>query len=570
MKNIKYICLIVLLSIVGSCDLNETPYNIVTPGAFYKTPNGILQGVNGIYAALRDMTYTDSYLYLSNVADAYITSKVGRSWTTWNVTVTDKYVDEVWSYLYRGINITNEVINALEEGIPDLDTELANRYAGEARFIRAFYYYNLVMHWGDVYLTTEATHTIETEAIRNSESEVWDFILSELDFCIDNLPEKYPDTDYGRVTKNAARQLKALSLLTVKREDQASLTEALNLANAIINSGANSLVDSHAELFDIHNQRNPEIIFPVLYSANPELNGRGNRAHMFFTCGYSEEHPGVSRVVQYGRGWSRVKASTGLIELFDENIDQRFDDDFRKEWNITSETVTLSMFNPDTKADETITMLEGEPAMKMYKRMPTPDDIKAIYPTWGVIPVDISKKSDYDIQSADNPDGEWPSNTKFMNWKFFIHTTKHSDPLRVSAASGDGSRDMFVYRLGETYLIAAEAAHLLDDNSKAAEYINVIRERAAKEGKESEMEVSASDISIDFILDERARELCGEYQRWFDLKRTGKTLERIRNSVDISNPYCGEIKDYQVLRPIPENQLTRMSNPEDFPQNPGY
>jgi len=505
-----------------------------------------------------------------NVSDTYITSKVGRSWTNWDITATDQYVYEVWSDLYRSVNITNEVINSLEEGIPDLDTELANRYAGEARFVRAFYYYHLVMHWGDVYLTTEATNTIETEAFRNSESEVWDFILSELDFCINNLPEIYPDTDYGRITKNAARQLKALSLLTAKREDQSSITEALNLADAIIGSGVNSLVDSHAELFDIYNQKNNEIIFPILYSTNPELNGDGNHNHLYFTCGYSEEHPGVKRVLQYGRGWSRVKSSKGLIELFDENIDQRFDDDFRKEWNITSEEVNVSMFNPDTKADETITMLEGEPAIKIYKRMPTPDDIKAIYPTLGVIPVDISKKSDYDIQSSSNPDGEWPSNTKFLNWKFFIHTTKHSDPLRISAGEGKGSRDKFVFRLGETYLIAAEAAHLMGNNSKAADYINVIRERAAKEGKESEMEISASDISIDFILDERGRELSAEYHRWFDLKRTGKTLERIRNNVSYTSPHCVEIKDHHVLRPIPENQLTRMSNPGDFPQNPGY
>jgi hypothetical protein len=132
-----------------------------------------------------------------------------------------------------------------------------------------------------------------------------------------------------------------------------------------------------------------------------------------------------------------------------------------------------------------------------------------------------------------------------------------------------GVRDIVVFRLGETYLLAAEACYLLGDKNKAAEYINVIRRRAALPGKEKEMEISPEIIDMDFILDERAREMAGEFQRWYDLKRTGKLYERMNNP-NMNEVIAGRFQQYQELRPIPRNQLSRISNPADFPQNEGY
>jgi hypothetical protein len=121
-----------------------------------------------------------------------------------------------------------------------------------------------------------------------------------------------------------------------------------------------------------------------------------------------------------------------------------------------------------------------------------------------------------------------------------------------------------VYRLGETYLIAAEAALGEGDASGAAEYLNVIRRRAAFDGMEAQMEVSSGEVDLDFILDEWSREVFGEQQRWLDLKRTGKLIERVK----LHNPDAQNIKDFHALRPIPVNQITRTTN--DFGQNPGY
>ncbi len=117
------------------------------------------------------------------------------------------------------------------------------------------------------------------------------------------------------------------------------------------------------------------------------------------------------------------------------------------------------------------------------------------------------------------------------------------------------------------YLIAAEAAWRQDKAEEAAGYLNVLRQRAAVPGRENDMKVVATDIDIDFILDERARELVGEKFRWYDLKRTGKLLERVRKYNLDAAP---NIREFHVVRPIPQTQIDRVSNPGDFRQNEGY
>jgi hypothetical protein len=102
---------------------------------------------------------------------------------------------------------------------------------------------------------------------------------------------------------------------------------------------------------------------------------------------------------------------------------------------------------------------------------------------------------------------------------------------------------------------------------EAIKNINMVRRRAALPGKEAEMEITADELNMDFILDERARELLGEMHRWFDLKRTGTLVERVKKH----NPDGGpNIQPFHTLRPIPSDQLDRVTNKQEFTQNPGY
>ena len=130
------------------------------------------------------------------------------------------------------------------------------------------------------------------------------------------------------------------------------------------------------------------------------------------------------------------------------------------------------------------------------------------------------------------------------------------------------SRDIFLFRLADTYLLAAEAYYKMGDTQKAAERINAVRRRAALPGHVADMTIQASDVDINFILDERARELTGEYNRWTDLKRTGKLIERTlahNNLAARSNSMDSHI----LVRPIPQSVMDQTTG-GNFTQNSGY
>jgi len=117
------------------------------------------------------------------------------------------------------------------------------------------------------------------------------------------------------------------------------------------------------------------------------------------------------------------------------------------------------------------------------------------------------------------------------------------------------------------YLIASEAEMNLGNQAEAVRLMNVLREKRAIPGHETDMRISSSDLNIDFILDERGRELSMEQQRFFDLKRTGKFLERIKKM----NPDVADvIQEYHQLRPIPQSEIDALTNKSEFQQNKGY
>ena len=147
------------------------------------------------------------------------------------------------------------------------------------------------------------------------------------------------------------------------------------------------------------------------------------------------------------------------------------------------------------------------------------------------------------VDIDDTYDGERVS----TNARFNVHfpaLMKYDDPDLPEAGSNVGSKDVIVMRLAEMYLIAAEAETLMGGGNKTL----------------------ASDLDIDFILEERGRELCGEHIRWFDLKRTGK----LYNYVQAYNKDITTMQPYHVNRPIPQQFLDVITNPLEFGQNNGY
>ena len=571
MKTLYIYSLLFVACLLQSCSsfLDETPYNKITAGNFYTTAKEAEQGVNGLYSRMRDLYGSGYILYMCEApTDIWKSAKsMDIEFQNWTIDATSSNVTKLWTNCYVTINQANAVLKALTNNdIPDLSEEKKLQYISEAKFIRAHHYYHLVQQYGDVELKTEPTETLVTEAYKTPEAEIWNFIIDEMKYCLENLPDD--QNVYGRITKEAVKHNLARVYLTVKRNDE-DIKEAKRLAEEVIVS-SHSLMSSHEELCNTDNMRNPEVLLPVLFTTNTELNGEGQQLHVMFTASYSDHYPKVlERDLTYGRPWSRIRPTYYLQELYDETKDARWEDCYRTFWRVNKEEATDMIFSPYSKKEEEIVWRKGDSVMIIPKHPWTKEQVKAVWPVWVWMPDEMREELQDKVQSETNPNGEWPSNTKFQSGTMYTTLIKLQDPLRPSANEMKGVRDIVVFRLGETYLLAAEACHLLGDNKKAAEYMNVIRKRAAIPGKEKEMEITADQINIDFILDERAREMAGEFCSWSDLKRTGKVYERMNNP-DMNEIVAGKFQKYHVLRPIPRDQLARISNPEDFPQNEGY
>jgi hypothetical protein len=160
----------------------------------------------------------------------------------------------------------------------------------------------------------------------------------------------------------------------------------------------------------------------------------------------------------------------------------------------------------------------------------------------------------------------YPSDPFVYNERLFPVITKFMDPRRPTIQWERGSRDWFVMRHADTYLLRAEARFKQGETGPAAEDINVVRTRAAKPGKVADMQITAADVDIDRILFERALEFDAEQLRWFDLTRTNKLVEYVKKWG--SSQAAANIKDFHVHRPIPQAQNDRTVG--GYPQNPGY
>jgi hypothetical protein len=241
-----------------------------------------------------------------------------------------------------------------------------------------------------------------------------------------------------------------------------------------------------------------------------------------------------------------------MINLYDPDKDARYAAYWRDTWYA---------FEADSEAP---TVAIGDTALYIPHTEWTKAQIDA--KNYAVVNPESSTATFYD----EGPFVRGSYRYKRVTGQYYLHLRKFDDTLRATPNEAKGSRDWVMFRVAEAYLLAAEAYFRAGIPSEALPYINNLRRNAALPGKETAMEISLSDLSIDFILDERARELCGEGKRWIDLKRLGKLTERVRLHNPWNNGMYGtdNIQDFHALRPIPQSHIDRCSNP--YPQNPGY
>lgn len=541
-----------------SCQNELDEYNPsgITAEGVYTTPAGFESLVNAAYSYTRWWYGKEDGYNLSEMGtDLWINGVDGGANVALvhyeNLQSNQSSVETLWAKMYEAVNLCNAGLEFVSQS--GLSPDLQQQREAEIRFLRAFYNWHIVETWGGVHLSTERTQTAQPTANRNSVDEFYALIKEDLNIAVANLP--YPASQKGRVSKAAAEAFLARVHLT-----RGEFEEAQTLAEKVITSYDFELMENYDDLWDMANVENSEVIFYVNYSKDLNLNDAsnsitfpnghsrgGHNGHLHFLSTYDRNGTvGMTRDIVNGRPFARYMPTKYLLELFDESVDSRFHGSFETVW-YSNRPGTYSK----TVGGQTVefTLNEGDTAIWATKQvLSEAEELAKPYLV-------------YDMESMYHADGT------FNNNRQYICLNKFLDPTRPSVAEQQSSRDAFVIRLAEMYLVAAEAALQNGDLQQAAGHINVIRSRAAVPGMEAAMAISPADLSIDFILEERARELAGEQLRWFDLKRTGKLVEK----VTAHNPEAAaNIREHHVLKPIPQRQLDAVINKDQFTQNPGY
>ena len=537
----KGLILIAALTSTISCKkaLEEKNPSGTTAENVFSTPEGFETLVNAAYSYQRWWYGKEEGYSMSEMGTDIWTSGAGDVTTDLtqyiNLQGTNTAVTAEWQQLYAAINLCNTGINRI--GAAGLAPAVRPVREAELKFLRAFYYWHVVETWGGVHFTTEETKGVVTTANKTPVETFNKQIIDDLSFAIANLPNT--TADYGRVTKPAAQAFLARMYLTQKK-----YTEARDMALAVINGGYGfTLLPAYADLWKMSNLKNKEVIYAVNYSTNLTLNdlvdpilypighSRGsNNGHLHFAMKYDDQ-PGMVRDILNGRPFDRYMPTRFLLDLYSAE-DARYAGSFQTVWYANSATRPAGMKLGDTAIFATKNVYA--PTGKLYKIF----DRNAVY----------------------------NANGTAKDQLHYVTLSKFMDPTRTSANEAQSARDVFVIRFAEMYLIVAEAELNLGNPGGAVPYLNIVRTRAALPGKVAEMQVTAAQVTLDFILDERAREFAGEQIRWFDLKRTGKLIERVK----AYNPNALSIQDFNLIRPIPRAQVDAVTNKDEFKQNPGY
>ena len=591
MKYFKYkaVYIAVLTLSMLSCNKRLEEYNPsgATANATWSTPEGFITNVNGAYQEQRAWYGKE---------DGLLVSEGGTD--LWFNANKSNYANQITRYeglsaaspssagtlfrlFYRVINVCNAGIIRIDEaGFTDVAEK--NRRLGELRFLRGFYYWHIVEQFGGVSLRTTETTEAELTATRSPVSAFYDLIISDLRFAADNLPvQSFWGSEYSRASKKSALGMLARAYLsrayyaTDATERNNYFTLARNTANDVIARKAELGTDLWATPADLwnpaNNKNNKESLYTISNSTNTALDydANANRLHAWFLTQYSNK-PGLALSIPYGYdNQRRLQPTRFLLDLFNEQIDGRYAASFQETW-VANSTATGTPAYTWTAANATT---YGKAASVVGTQVISGRDL-ALQITKNVV-ADKATKPWVLVDRNDlfNPNGTIKSLTDFVALKKFL------DYTRTVPNSQPGYNDIMVIRLAEMYLISAEAEMQLGNYGAAATQLNVLRTRAAVKtpvNYTAAMQVTAGDVQtggLDFILDERARELCGEHIRWFDLKRTGAAPDRPTRFVDrikADNPDITAVQMFHRLRPVPLTELNALQNAAEFGQNPGY
>ena len=624
-----------LISIIGaSCKqsfLNEINPSNRTTDTYYVNATGFESLVTSCYPLLRDIA--QQRLLVLPGTDVFAVGGWGTVYFNQPTPQGSPYdqfdlrlnaslgeLQTLWDFLYREINRCNAVVSRAA-AVKDMADNLKNVRIGEAKFLRSLSLFWAVQQWGDIPMPLVETTAASLVVVKVPAKDIYTQMIKDLTESVTNLPDS--PTDVGRVSKGAAKFLLARVYLTRGWNFNNSLggtaadfTSALQLCDQIIASGLYPLETNWNNLWPLHNtnptketatitssvatcNKSKEVIFaiqyanPASYQGDPSVGTTtvGNDLHGRFNGGPS----GVAqeaRTSTYNRFLAQQQCTWTAYRLFDPTLDLRYNGTFNSvSYATTSGTISLSSNKPYGPSI-TLSFVRGDTtAIAMPWNNPVTNvaqrgvDIQGGTKKYSVINTNEYQGLGY--ISGTTPIIDLMAGPQPMFWKFFQPGILYGD--------GYSTFNDPLFRSAEVYLMAAEAIVKGATGAvlgTADVYYNKILDRAlgiANAGKSPmratnpelvndplsniiSYRATPATISVDMILDERARELLGEgNQRWYDLKRTGTLISRGTKY----NPWMAYgvagiplIAPKHLVRPIPQGMLDN-SNPR-ITQNDGY
>lgn len=544
-KTIKIALLLLLATSLTGCKnfLEEDLKSELAPSNTFTSTYGFEVGSAGLYALTRSEynTFGENGAYMHGNACPYealqaatdiveVINSDASLMAFANLTLTsdERFVASYWNWAYSLIASANEILQYASKNQHWDKAGDRERFEAEARFFRAYAYRTLVYLYGDVPYVESIQYNFQLNFTRTPKSEVLSHMVDDLKFAAEHLPVNPDQVKDGKLTKWAAYHLLSEIYLM-----QGNYVPAQEVALAVINSGYYQLMktrygvnkdkagDVFSDLFTENNQNrlkngNKESIWVLQFEFNSV--GGGTNSDDWSRRAWSPKYAEIVGFVLAdtlgGRGLAQIvpmkwwvgtygtNATGDVAGIFDQADMRNSNYNIKRNWYFNN---------------------SNEPAL-------------------------YGKKSNITEQTWFSTKSLFPAVTKFFYGR--------SENLSLSGSY----KDRMKFRLAETYLLLAEA-YLGEGNlSKAADAINEVRKRAGA------APVTASDIDMDFLLDERIRELVGEESRRFTLIRTKKLVERVKKyNQSIKN----KIQDYHALWPIPQ-VIIDANRDAQFLQNPGY
>jgi hypothetical protein len=467
--------------------------------------------------AIYKQMYTDLMKPWTGMVDQAGTQALA---TFQNFTANSDLIRNIWNIYYRGLFLANTIIENIDLVSVDqsvaADVSRKNAVLGEAYYFRAYFHLNLVEYWENIILSNKVFTSEELKSLNlSSREDVYSLIVDDLTSAVDLLPEASEVPNRGRVSKGVAKHLLSLAFMDIGSYNLSGFSDpfgkAADLAEEVINDPAYLLISESllSEIFTPDIEHTEAIFVWQFNTGAPPVSEDFQQRH-WMACmfaPYYDRVNGVKRSFEQGaRPWGRMVVSDYYWTLFEDD-DPRLEAWHKRFWiydvNNEDDPIPAGVNIGDTVTADNVVDVIGI-------------GMEAVEPT----------------------------TIKFWDYGERGRTLDDADALT----------NVIQFRLGEAYLISAEANMMAGNTSLGQQRLDELRARSGR---------ASIPLNIDNILDEHARELGQEGRRYPMIKRLGILRERVAiGSSQVGN----NMQAHHVRWPIPLAEVQLLG----LEQNAGY